>query len=91
MKFLRNSRILRRDAHRTGVQMANAHHDATQRHQRRGGKTKFFRAEQRGDNNVAASLQLAVGFHHDAAAQIVQQQGLVRFGQAQVPTECPRA
>ena len=36
-------------------------------------------------------LQLAVGFDGDAAAQIVQHQRLVGFGQARVPTECPRA
>ena len=71
-EFLAQFRILRRDADRAGVQMANAHHDAAERDQRSGGKTKFLRAEQRGDDHVAAGLQLAVGLHHDAAAQIVQ-------------------
>ena len=84
-EFFAQFGILRRHADRAGVQMANAHHDATERHQRRGGKTKFLRAEQRGDDHVAAGLQLAVGLHGDAAAQIVQHQGLVRFGQAEFP------
>ena len=53
--------------------------------QRRGGKTKFLRAEQRGDRHVAAGLQLAVRLDVDAAAQIVQHQRLVRFGQAEFP------
>ena len=36
-------------------------------------------------DDVAAGLQLAVGLHADAAAQIVQQQHLLRFGQSQFP------
>ena len=84
-EILAQFRVLRRDADRAGVQMANAHHDATERDERRGGKTKFLRAEQRGDDHVAAGFQLAVGFHHDAAAQIIQHQSLVRFGQAEFP------
>ena len=41
--------------------------------------------EQRGDGDVAAGLQLAVGLHADAAAQIVHHQHLLRFGEAQFP------
>ena len=84
-EFLAQLRVLRGHAHRAGVEMADAHHDAAQRDQRRGGKTKFLRAQQRGDDHVAARLQLAVGFHGDAAAQIIQDQRLVRFGQPQFP------
>ena len=53
--------------------------------QRRGGKTEFLRAQQRGDDHIAAGFQLAVGFHRDAAAQIIQDKRLMRFGQAQFP------
>ena len=53
--------------------------------QRRGGKTKFLRAQQRGNDHVAAGFQLAVGFDRDAAAQIIQDQSLMGFGQAQFP------
>ena len=53
--------------------------------QRRGGKTKFLRAEQRGDRHVAAGFQLAVRLDINAAAQIVQHERLVRFGQAEFP------
>ena len=83
--------VLRGDADRAGVEVAFAHHDAAHRDQRRGRKAEFFGAEQRGNGDVAAGLQLAVGLHADAAAQIVQQQHLLRFGQAQAPTECPHA
>ena len=55
------------------------------RDQRRGGEAEFLGAEQGGDDHVAAGLQLAVGLDDDAAAQVVQQQGLVGFGQAEFP------
>ena len=38
-------------------------------------------------DHVAAGLELAVGLDHDAAAQIVQDQRLMRFGQAQFPRD----
>ena len=71
--------------------MADAHHDAAQRDQRRGGEAEFLGAEQRGDDDVAAGLQLAVGLDDDAAAQIVQHERLVRFGQAEFPRAGRRA
>ena len=40
-----------------------------------------------GDHHVASGLQLAVGLHPDAAAQIVQQQHLLRLRQAQLPRQ----
>ena len=87
VKFLRKSRVLRGDADRAGVQMADAHHDAAERHERRGGEAEFLGAEQRGDDHVAAGLQLAVGLDRDAAAEIVQHERLVRFGEAEFPRE----
>ena len=83
-------RVLRGHADRTGVQMANAHHDAAEHDERRGGKTKFLRAEQRGDGHVAARLHLAVGLDVNAAAEIVQHQRLVRLGHAEFPRRARR-
>ena len=40
--------------------------------------------------DVAAGLQLSVGLHAHAAAQIVQHQHLLRFRQARAPRECRR-
>ena len=77
--------ILGGHAHGAGVEMADAHHDAAQSHERSGCKTKLLRAQQRGHGHVAPGLQLAVGLEIDAAAQVVQHEGLVRFGQAQLP------
>ena len=41
--------------------------------------------EQRADHHVAAGLHLAVDLHRDAAAQAVQHQRLLRFGEPQFP------
>ena len=72
--------ILRGDAHRAGVEMALAHHDAAHGNQRRGGESKFLGTEQRSDYNVAAGLQLAVRLDANSTAQIVEQQHLLRLG-----------
>ena len=77
--------ILRRHAHRAGVEMALAHHDAACGDQRRGGETEFVRTEQRADCDVATGPQPAVDLHRDAAAQIVEQQCLLSLGQADLP------
>src|SRR5690349_3725623 len=60
LELLAQNWILRRDADRTRIQVAFAHHDAAHGDQRRSGESEFFGAEQRGDGNVAAGLQLAV-------------------------------
>ena len=54
-------------------------------HQRRGGEAELLGAEQRGDHDVAAGLQLAVALHDDAVAQAVEQQRLLRLGDAELP------
>ncbi len=77
--------VLRGDADRAGVEVALAHHDAAQRDQRRGGEAELLGAQQRGDGDVAAGLQFAVGLHADAAAQVVHDQHLLRFGEAELP------
>ena len=53
-EFLAQFGILRGDAHRTGVQVTDAHHDAAQGHQRRGGKAEFLGAQQGSNDHVAA-------------------------------------
>ena len=87
MNFLRSTGILRGDADGARVEMALAHHDAAERDQRRGGEAEFFGAEDRGDHHVAARLEAAVGLQHDAAAQVVQHERLVRFGDAELPRQ----
>src|SRR6266699_5011153 len=84
-EFCAQLRILGSNANRTGVQVADAHHDATKTNQRRGGKTKLFRAEQGGDDPVAPGLELTVRLDGDAAAQVVEHERLVSFGEAEFP------
>ena len=85
LKFLAQLGILRGDPHRTGVEVTDPHHDAAQGHQGSGCKAEFLGAKHRSNDDVAARLQLSVGLHSDAAAQIVKHQGLVRLRESQLP------
>src|SRR5450755_46151 len=85
LKLLSKLWILRRNADRTSIEMTLAHHDAAHGDERCRGETKFLCPEQRCNHNVAASLQFAVSLHADSAAEIVQQQNLLRLGQAKLP------
>ncbi len=78
-------RILGGDADRAGIEMTFAHHDAAGGDQRRGGEAEFVGPQQRPDHHVAPGPQTAVDLHGDPAAQLVQDQGLMGFGQADLP------
>jgi len=86
-ELLAQDRVLRGHAHRAGVQVAFAHHDAAFDHQRCSGKAEFVSTQQRANGHVAAGFHLAVGLHTNAAAQAVEHQGLLCFSQ----TDFPRA
>ena len=86
-ELLAQHRVLRGDADRTGVQVALAHHDAAQRDQRGGRESHFLGAQQRRDDDVAARADAAVRLQHHAAAQVVEHQCLVRFGDPQLPRQ----
>ena len=77
--------VLGGDAHRAGVQVAHPHHDAAHDDQRRRREAILLGPQQRGDHHVAAGLHLAVGLDDDAIAQLVQHQGLLGLGQAELP------
>ncbi len=77
--------ILRGHAHGAGVQVALAEHDASAHHQGSRGEAEFLGAQHAGDDDVAARFQLAIGLHHDTAAQVVLHQHLLRLGHAQFP------
>ena len=78
-------RVLRGDADGARVEVADAHHHAATDDQRRRGEAELLGAEQRGDHDVAAGLQLPVGLHHDPVAQPVEQQGLLGLGETELP------
>ena len=85
LELLAQHRILRGDAHRAGIEVALAHHDAAFDDQRRGGEAELVGTEQRADDDIAPGLHLAVGLHADAAAQAVEHQCLLGFSQAELP------
>ena len=76
---------LRRDTGGTRIEVALAGHIAADRDERCGPEREFLGADQRGNEKVPAGLQPAVGAQRDAVAQIVAQQDLVDFGEAELP------
>ncbi len=78
-------RILGGDADRAGVEMADAHHDASRDDERRGREPELLRAEQRGDDDVPPRLQLPVHLDDDTVAQLVHHQRLLCLGEPQLP------
>ena len=84
-EFLAQFRVLGGDAHRTGVEMAFAHHYAAQAHKGRGGETELLGPQQDGDGQIPPGFELAVGLQHHPRAQVVLHQSLMGFGQAQLP------
>ncbi len=54
--------ILGGDADGAGIFLADAHHDAADGDERCGGEAVFFCAQEGGDGDIAAGLELAVGF-----------------------------
>ena len=82
---LAEQRVLRRHAHRAGVEVADPHHDAAGDHQRRGREAELLGTEQRRDDDVPTGLELAVALHDDPVAQVVEQQGLLGLGQPELP------
>jgi hypothetical protein len=59
--------------------------------ERRGREAELLGAEQRGDHDVAAGLQLAVGLHDDAVAQAVQHERPAASRRGRAPTARRRA
>src|SRR5258706_10186456 len=84
-EFRAQSWILGSHADRTGVQVTDAHHDAAETHQRRRSKAKFLCSQQGRNHHIATGLELAVGFQNDAAAEIIEDQSLVRFSESEFP------
>ena len=77
--------VLGGDADRAGVEVADAHHDAAADDERGRGEAELLGAEQRGDDDVATGLELAVALDDDPVAQPVEHQGLLGLGEADLP------
>ena len=77
--------VLRGDADGAGVQMALAHIDAAGGDERGGAEVELLGAEDRGHDDVDAGAHSAVGAEDDAAAQVVEDERLLGFGDAEFP------
>jgi hypothetical protein len=77
--------VLRRNSDRTGVEVTLPHHDAALHHERRRGESKLLGSEQRGDDHIAAGLELSVYLHARLPTQSVEHQRLLRLGEANLP------
>ncbi len=77
--------ILGRDPDRAGVEVADAHHHAAERDQRRGREAELVGPEDRGDHDVAAGAHLTVDLDEDARAQVVAQQRLLGLREPDLP------
>mmetsp|Transcript_31062 Transcript_31062/g.56347 ORF Transcript_31062/g.56347 Transcript_31062/m.56347 type:complete len:301 (+) Transcript_31062:1051-1953(+) len=84
-KLLPQLLVLCGNSHRTGVQMAFAHHDASQGDEWAGGETVFFGTEEAGDRYIAPGLELSVGLEFDPIAQSIKNESLLRFREAELP------
>ena len=67
--------------------MADPHHDAAEGDERRRREAELLGAEEGRDDDVAPRLELAVGLEDDAAPEVVQDEDLVRLGEAQLPRD----
>ena len=65
--------------------MADAHHDATGDDERRRREAELLGSEQCTDHHVAAGLELTVDLDRDPIAKSVEQQGLLRLGETDLP------
>ena len=80
-------RVLGRDPHRAGVQVADPHHAAAQGNEGCCRKAEFLRAEHTGHRHIPPGHELSVRLDHDLLPQAVLDQGLVCLGDAQLPGE----
>ena len=87
VEALAKLRVLRRHADGAGVLVADAHHHAAQSDQRRGREAEFLGPQEGPDDDIASRLHLAVDFDRHSGAQVVQEQGLVGFGDAEFPRQ----
>ncbi len=79
--------VLRGDADRAGIQMALPGHDATNRQQRRGAKSKFIGAQNRRENNVARKFQASVHAERKTRTEARANQSVMRFAQTNFPRQ----
>lgn len=84
-ELLPESGILGGDPDGACVEMTHPHEDAAEDHQGRRGEPELLGAEQRRDQHVPTGAQTAVALHGDAVAKAAQHEGLLGFGEPDLP------
>ena len=84
-ELLPQIRVLRRYAHRAGVQVALPQHDAAHRDERSRGEAELLGPQQARDRHVPAGLELSVGLHDDPSPEVVGHEDLLGLGDAKLP------
>mgnify|MGYP002131539825 CR=1 FL=1 len=64
--------------------MAHSHQDATTHDHGRRGEPELFRSEQSGNDDISARLHLTVDLQDDSPAHVVEHEGLLGFGKAEL-------
>jgi hypothetical protein len=72
--------VLGGDSGGAGIEMADAHHDTAEGDEGGGGESEFFGTEEGCYGYVSSGFELAIGFDDDAAAEVIEDEGLVGFG-----------
>ena len=62
--------------------MTLAHHDTAQHDQRRRAKGKLFCPQDSRQDHITAGFELPIGLQTHTSAQVIEQQGLMRLGDA---------
>ena len=84
-ELLSKFRILGRNPNRAGVEVAFPHHDTAQRDQGGRRESHFLGSQQGRNYDVASGFQTAICLQDDPAAEIIQDQCLMGFGDAKFP------
>ena len=78
-------RILCCNTYRTGIQVADSHHNTSHGYKRSSSKTEFFCTEKGSDGNITAAHKLTVRFDYNAVTKSVHKQCLVCFCKTEFP------
>ena len=78
-------RILCCHTYRTGIQVADTHHDTAHGYKRCCRKAKFLRTKKCCDRNVTAAHQLTICLNTDTVTQSVHDQGLMCLCKTKLP------
>ncbi len=77
--------VLGGDSGGTGIEMPDAHHNTAEGDEGSGGESEFFGTQEGCYGDVSSGFELSIGFDDDAAAEVIQDEGLMGFGESEFP------